>query len=64
MTIRAVADKQAEASAALDLKDVSERKVEFDYLQLPLCCSFMRLSPTPHLLSSILRTRSRAPIRS
>jgi hypothetical protein len=33
MTIRAVADKQAEASATLDLTDVSERKVEFDYLR-------------------------------
>jgi hypothetical protein len=33
MTIRAVADKQAEASATLDLTGVSERKVEFDYLR-------------------------------
>jgi surface polysaccharide O-acyltransferase-like enzyme len=33
MTIRAVADKQAEANAKLDLTDVSERKVEFDYLR-------------------------------
>ena len=33
MTIRAVEDKQAEASAALDLTDVSGRKVEFDYLR-------------------------------
>jgi len=33
MTIRAVADKQAEASATLDLTEVSGRKVEFDYLR-------------------------------
>jgi surface polysaccharide O-acyltransferase-like enzyme len=33
MTIRAVADKQAEARATLDLTDVSERKVAFDYLR-------------------------------
>ena len=33
MTIRAVADKQAEASAALDLTEASGRKVEFDYLR-------------------------------
>ncbi|MDY6844562.1 MAG: acyltransferase [Thermodesulfobacteriota bacterium] len=33
MTIRAVADKQAEASATLDLTDVSGRRVEFDYLR-------------------------------
>ena len=33
MTIRAVADKQAEVNATLDLTEVSERKVEFDYLR-------------------------------
>ncbi len=33
MTIRAIADNQAEASATLDLTEVSERKVEFDYLR-------------------------------
>ena len=33
MTIRAVANKQAEASATLDLTEVSGRKVEFDYLR-------------------------------
>jgi len=33
MTIRAVADKQAEASATLDLTEVSGREVEFDYLR-------------------------------
>jgi len=33
MTIRAVADKQAEASATLDLTEVSGRKIEFDYLR-------------------------------
>ena len=33
MTIRAVADKQAEARATLDLTDVSGRNVEFDYLR-------------------------------
>jgi len=33
MTIRAVADKQAETSATLDLTEVSGRKVEFDYLR-------------------------------
>jgi len=33
MTIRAVADKQAEASATTDLSKVSGRKVEFDYLR-------------------------------
>ena len=33
MTIRAVADKQAGASAILDLTEVSGRKVEFDYLR-------------------------------
>jgi surface polysaccharide O-acyltransferase-like enzyme len=33
MTIRSVADKQAVASSVLDLTDVSERKVEIDYLR-------------------------------
>jgi len=33
MTIRAVADKQAETSATFDLTNVSERKVAFDYLR-------------------------------
>ncbi len=33
MTIRAVADKQAEASETLDLTKVSGRKAEFDYLR-------------------------------
>ena len=33
MTIRAVADNQAEANATLDLTEVSGRKVEFDYLR-------------------------------
>ncbi len=33
MTIRAVANKQAEARATLDLTEVSGRKVEFDYLR-------------------------------
>jgi len=33
VTIRAVADNQAEASATLDLTEVTGRKVEFDYLR-------------------------------
>jgi hypothetical protein len=33
MTIRVVEDNQAEASATIDKKEVSERKVEFDYLR-------------------------------
>jgi len=33
MTIRAVADKQIEASVTIDLTEVSGRKVEFDYLR-------------------------------
>ena len=33
MTIRTVADKQAEASARLDLTKVSGRRIEFDYLR-------------------------------
>jgi hypothetical protein len=33
VTIRAVEDNQAEACATLDLTEVSERKVEFDYLR-------------------------------
>lgn len=33
MTIRAVADNQAEASVTLDLTEVTGRKVEFDYLR-------------------------------
>jgi hypothetical protein len=34
VTIRAVADYHAEASATPDLKEVSGRKVEFDYLRV------------------------------
>lgn len=33
MTTRTVTDKLAEPSATPDLKDISERKVEFDYLR-------------------------------
>jgi surface polysaccharide O-acyltransferase-like enzyme len=34
VTIRAVADYHAEASATPDLKEISGRKVEFDYLRV------------------------------
>jgi hypothetical protein len=33
VTIRAVADNKAEASATLDLTEISEHKVEFNYLR-------------------------------
>ena len=51
VTIRAVADNQAEASTTLNLTEVTGRKVEFDYLRA-------------FVITLVLFVHSRLPVRS